>query len=1303
MEFRSDKYLWVVRLVVALIAAGFAAVAGLASVVAYRVYYGSDEQLKKSAILARINEETSIFFLDEKTQIGSFFGTQHRRYVPIDEIPAHLINAIIAAEDKNFFDHPGIDVAAIAKAYGEALAQGHLLPRRGGSTITQQTVKNITGKWEHSIQRKFNEWIMALQLERLYSKRQILEFYLNQFHVAANGNGIGIAAQYYFNKEVRDLTLVEAAFIAGSVKGPSKYNPFIKFTKKTRAKAEEFANERKDYVLGRMQEQGWLSDSEYKEATAAKIPFNRGKFRTSQVSLLELVRKEMSKKEILDALNISDAEELSSAGLKIYTTIDDSMQKKAQLSVRRNLSRIETILTGFKPAAQEDYQLLRYLEKEKFYYGKVEEVVKGSTPQIKVSFGLPVGVINSENLEAFAKNLDMPYMKGVKKQVTEILDRLKPGDVLFVEVLDIDESTHVANLALHVSPEVSGGLIAVDKGEIRAVVGGFDTIGFDRAMDARRMPGSVFKCVVYYAALQLGWSMLDFLDNDRQLFPFQGQFYYPRPDHPSPYRETSMIWAGIKSENLASVSLAARLLEKLNFEQFKFLMGKLGLLPLDSEAPSDYHFRVAKETGVQLDNQGVKEYQLSNAVQDVAPDLIFAGKDRLLHRIRQMWWGKGYLPELHAILARMDEERQPRETLLRLRLVRNNFVRSGLVAKQLSADWSALSEAFGGRGLETGLKDAKILAILGRFRVLPSVGKTPSLGYYFTPDDEAKVEATIAASSELSAIARPEGRELNPLDAQAIWAGDGFGEQGESEGASLSNVLIDGFLPLGTFLKLSQQLDERYEAVMSKVDRYELPRYFEHHDFRIILGLKYLQSLGASMGVESKLEPVLSFPLGSNDVSAAEVAKIYQTFVSGKTYRFYKEGPQNQLTAIRRIEDRQGKVLYTAERKENTLARIEYSLQMHEILRKVFTHGTGNLALEDLVLKVKRTGDLSPEAASAKGDEVKVQIPAYGKTGTTNDFTTSYFAGFLPFPTEKGKALELDNSLVIAAYAGYDLNRIMRNGGVRIYGSTGALPMWSDFAKQVINDVGYADKIDQLDISMITSKKMPIAGENATTPVVVDLPRGLVVGAGGANWDAAEVGNGADGSDFALGNSVKSILKVPTERTQQGWQPLRKFGPFVKENEGQRRDGDTLGDLASVSGEDNRVHRADYGGVESDVDEPGAKAKSVIADEAQPKPSEVKKLADPVVPSGAPTAKAPAAERPPEKVLPWMRPEKSQAEGQKDREQSGAENSSGEGKSPVSKAVPPNQDNKADSRGNADLDDSQPIPTKAGKEDDELW
>ena len=250
---------------------------GILAVVYGMVYFGDDSALKRSTIMARINEETNIYMLDEQTQIGSIFADAHRRYVPIDEVPKHLIHALIAAEDKNFYTHHGIDPTAIVAAVAQYLQGGRM---RGASTLTQQTVRNILGWWDPTMSRKFREWIAALQLEKHYTKDEILEFYLNQFHVSGNGRGVGIAAKYYFNKEVRELDLVESAFIAGSVKGPSQYDPFIKFTREKRQKAMKRANSRKNYVLNRMRDQNLLTPDEFKVAWEQPVRFNRGEFRS---------------------------------------------------------------------------------------------------------------------------------------------------------------------------------------------------------------------------------------------------------------------------------------------------------------------------------------------------------------------------------------------------------------------------------------------------------------------------------------------------------------------------------------------------------------------------------------------------------------------------------------------------------------------------------------------------------------------------------------------------------------------------------------------------------------------------------------------------------------------------------------------------------------------------------------------------------------------------------------------------------------------------------------------------------------
>ncbi len=1118
------------------------------SVVYAMVLFGEDTHLKKSTIMARINEETTIFCQDEQTHIGSFFNTEHRRYVPIEEVPPAMINAIVAAEDKNFFKHSGVDPVAIVKAFAEGL-QGRRF--RGGSTLTQQTVKNIMDRWEYSLGRKIREAIAALQIERMYSKKQILEFYLNQFHVSGNGTGIGIAAKYYFNKDVKDLDVVESAFIAGSVKGPGKYDPFIKYTQERRDEAIRNALDRKNYVLRRMLEQGWINEQEFKENIDKPVPFNRGSFRTSEVATVSLIRSQLDRKEILDALNMESVDELNSAGLKIYTTIDCPLQEGAQQAMRRNLSRLETILGGYAPEPVDKFVRQRELAVNEFYYGKVEQVVKSPTnASIRISFGLSNGTIPHDALVRYAKLLDLPMLLGPQVQLKKLLDSVRPGDILFTEVKEYEKEKHEAVLEMHKRPKINGGLVGIEKGEVRSVVSGFDSLGFNRAVFAKRQPGSVFKSVVFYAGLQLGWSVLDRLDNERQIFPYQSRLYFPRPDHPSPYKEVSMIWAGTMSENLGSVYLAAHLVDKLNYEQFKQLMGGLDLLPHNGESVPDFHFRVARTTGVQLDNEGVREFQLQNAIADVAPDLVFGGQPDMLRKLNKMWWGRGYISELQNLFGRAKDPMPSYEKALRLGLVRNNYLRFAGVASELNSDWSTISKKVTEKGIEGAYSDPAIQHVWKRFKVLAGIGARPQLGYFASLEGEDP-RRDFKAREDLERIAVVPGRALNLLDAQAIWSSGVF----VTADIQLGDVLLDGYLPINTFNKLQKSINERFDAIMSQQSEYDLHRYYQHHDIRITLGLRYLVQLSQAMGVQSKLEPVLSFPLGTNDVTAGEVAKVYQTFVSGKVYRFYKEGPPNQLNFIRRIEDRFGAKLFEPKAIEQQLVAPQLSLPMREILKRVITHGTGRRARGEIYVQANGAApaDGTPPGAEAKA--TRIRMPSFGKTGTTNDYNNAYFAGFFPMPKTRGDAMQFENNMTIASYVGYDLNKTMKRGGVKVTGAVGALPVWIDYVKLIIEKHKFTDLVDPLDISVVASGEWPMQYERGVGALNIDLPRGTVLR--GADSGPAEVfgtteiektGENPD-NEFAIGNQVSTVIRIPTERDGA----LRLFSLF-KILDGTRND-----------------------------------------------------------------------------------------------------------------------------------------------------
>lgn len=1117
---------------------------GILGFVTWQVFYGDASELQKTAIMTKINEETSLFYLDEKTRIGSIFESQHRRYVSIDEVPTALINAIVAAEDKNFYHHVGIDPASIFKAFAEGVVRGGRF-RRGGSSITQQTVKNLMSDWEMSFSRKYREMIKSMQMERLYTKREILEFYLNQFHVAGNGHGAEIAARYYFNKDIKELNLVESAFIAGSVKGPGKYNPFIKYTKHDQERARLFANQRKNYVLEKMYEQGWVTKAEYKEAMDTPVPFDKGEFRTAEVSLVELIREQLEKAEVLEALGLKKPEDLNIAGYKVYTTIDAQLQKRAQTAVRKNLSRLDTALKGLSAENPSLYHPQRGLEVDSFVFGQIEaiEPLPNKEFQFRMNFGVPTGILPYESLVRYAKLLDLPTGKGTDFYLNELKTKLKVGDTLFVEVRSYNGTTHEAVVEMQKRPEISGGLIALDKGEVRAVISGFDTVGFNRAMYARRQPGSVVKPLVYFAALQLGWSVLDRLDNFRQIFPYQGTVYFPRPDHFSPFETTSMLWAGTKSENLASVSLGGRLLEKLSFTQFKTLMDMLDLSPTPGQLPRDFHFQVARKTGVSLDEEGVLTFQLENAKKDLMPDLVFSRDQRLQQRLKQMWWGNGYLEEARSLSRQRGHGMPAKEADIRLSLVGNNYLRLLKLRERAKNDWAVLQTSIAANGIEASFAAVHNKPLYHRFRVLGNPGKQPELGYFGNLEEEGDA---ITAAMET-----PTGRPLSLLDVYAIWGKDDS-TGGHASHMSVGDVKISGYLDIELLNKLQHTIQEKLIAVKKGNDPYRLSWYYQHHDFRIALGLRYVVAMSRACGEYNPLDPVLSFPLGTSAVTTSEIAKVYQTFIDGKVYKFFEKGPDNQINFIRRIEDRHGHVLYEPKVREFQVVKPEITVQIREVLQKVVTHGTGRRAKGELYVDLGEPKEGINGAAALPTKPIR--IPAFGKTGTTNDYLTSYYAGFIPYPTEKGKPLDVRNSLVIATYVGYDRNRIMQRGRLKVSGSAGALPAWVDFAKAFIEEKDYKSMIDPLDLTLLSRKEWPLMPPpKLAIPVIVDLPRGLILRVGsqqgeGESWSATNFSKTGEKFEnpYAIEGSTNSLTYIPLDPRDGTKQPLRYFMPFER-------------------------------------------------------------------------------------------------------------------------------------------------------------
>jgi membrane peptidoglycan carboxypeptidase len=299
-----------------------------------------DGKFTRENILSNLNGESRVFYSDGVSVLGSFFDTNHRLYVPFDSIPQTLIDAIVSAEDARFWDHKGFDMSGFARAMFTNIKSRNF--KQGGSTLSQQTVKNVFGREEKNMKTKWNELADALRLEKRFSKQDILEFYLNQFQVYSSGRGAAIAAIYFFNKPISQLSLEECAFIAGTVKGPYNYDPRVQKTEEKAKWALEKGQLRTKYVLRRMLENHYITQEVY---DAAKVPeLNYGEFKFNASFLLEKIDRDLNDDFYTDIFERFGIENWRQAQVKIVTTLDAKLQNQAEAAVKGNLTNLQSKL-----------------------------------------------------------------------------------------------------------------------------------------------------------------------------------------------------------------------------------------------------------------------------------------------------------------------------------------------------------------------------------------------------------------------------------------------------------------------------------------------------------------------------------------------------------------------------------------------------------------------------------------------------------------------------------------------------------------------------------------------------------------------------------------------------------------------------------------------------------------------------------------------------------------------------------------------------------------------------------------------
>ena len=558
-----------------------------------------DNQFNRDTVLQVLSGETRVYYNDGNELLGAFFDANHRLYVPYGDIPKDIVNALIAAEDAGYWNHNGFSLQGFLRAMLANIRSGHM--RQGGSTLTQQTAKNVLGREERSIKAKWKELINALRLEKHFSKEDILEFYLNQFHVSGTGKGVAIAAQYFFDKELKDLSLAECAFIAGSVKGPFNYDPFIQRTEERKEKALKRGEERLRYVLGRMVEEGYIDQEQMNDALSEPLHFKHGNFRFSVSTTLERIDEKLSSEFYQKLFEEHDISDWRKAQLEIVTTLDARSQDAAKRALQNNISNLQMQLGGFVlPKAQYANKAVS-ARKGDYLYGAVDTVIhgeKGELKALRLSFGQLKGEVGEQSLKEFGKQVG-------KDPAAVLGNQMKKGAILLVSVLDEKKVNGFTPCKIETEPVLQGGLVAIRNGKVVASQGGFHNTDFDRSFKALRQLGSSWKPILYALALKHKWNYMNILENDFNVFQHVNQFYYPRPDHKNKGDLVSIAWAATRSENIASIWLLDHLLDKLSQEEFNSVAQENGFARDPDEDSKAYFERLRDKFGLTM-KEGVK-------------------------------------------------------------------------------------------------------------------------------------------------------------------------------------------------------------------------------------------------------------------------------------------------------------------------------------------------------------------------------------------------------------------------------------------------------------------------------------------------------------------------------------------------------------------------------------------------------------------------------------------------------------------------------------------------------------------------
>ncbi len=489
--------------------------------------------------------QTPLRVMSRDGKLISEFGEQRRIPLRIDQVPQHYIDALLSAEDENFYSHYGVDPKGLLRAAVRMVQAGGKI-QGGGSTITMQVARNYLLTLDQTFTRKFSEILLSFQIEQELSKEQILEMYFNKMFMGHRSYGIEAASNVYYGLSISELELPQLAMLAGLYKAPSRYNPISN---------PERSKIRRDWILGRMLQLGYIDDEEYQTAIATPITarFHSLKPETSASYVAEMVRS-----ELFDAFPIED---VYTGGYRVYTTIDSRLQDAAQLAVQKGLLAYDR-RHGYRGVEKNHGPNVTPEEAERLLnrtpvLGPLQPAIVRQVNEDSAALLLRYGQtinIKFSDMSWIRPRISIDHLGSAPKTISDVLS---PGDQVRVRQAYADENVWYLSQV----PDAQGALIALDPkdGAMIALVGGFEYLHskFNRATQALRQPGSNFKPIIYSAALEENFTAATLINDAPVVFNDASLEDSWRPENYSGkfFGPTRLRKALYKSRNLVSIRI----------------------------------------------------------------------------------------------------------------------------------------------------------------------------------------------------------------------------------------------------------------------------------------------------------------------------------------------------------------------------------------------------------------------------------------------------------------------------------------------------------------------------------------------------------------------------------------------------------------------------------------------------------------------------------------------------------------------------------------------------------------------------